>query len=280
MKVLYWDHARLQAWEDEMCFGLCLYGCALGRADIVPLLGDAVELMHAVEQPPTHLMISARGFGKQPLHYHLAWKRLQKAPVDDVRLASVRSFIHGWFSQLRDWTIYCDVYPESAEYQLGASLPAVPDAEQRLLTHVRHAVSRIQPTYGIGFLRTRGRGPTMYGIGSAYGDSAYSGPLYDEDVAITRWALEGDDALERGMLRDVYPYQLLTERQLSRDIAGQPLAAWIRADPARGRLEAWDERITLWTVDHAAVAEVRRQLVPTGVLLCPTPDGVVAGVLQ
>ncbi len=260
--------------EDEVCFVVSLYGAALDAADIVPLMADAIEFLRSAGQPPSHLSVTGRGFGKKPLLFPRAWKRMQKATPGQVQSASVLRFVVGWDNQLCDWNAVCSIYPRSTYFHLGASLAVMPDAEQQIVAFTRRHLTRIRPGYGIGFFRRRGLGPSLYGVGLSYGQHAYSGPEYEEGVAITRWLSGGfsDAVFNNGLLRDVYPYNLLTDRQLERDIDGRSLRAWIRAGRTRGRLHECREGYTLWTVDPGRVEALRQQLIPSGALHCWPPE--------
>lgn len=81
-----------------------------------------------------------------------------------------------------------------------------------------------------------------------------------------------DAVYDDGVMRDVYPYNLLSARHLARDIDGRSLRAWIEAAPSRGRLQAWPDGYALWTVARDRVDEIRQQLTGAGVLFvrCPT----------
>lgn len=264
----------MNEFEEEMCFMVSLYGIELDPADIVPLIGDVDQFLGAAGLPASHVSVSARGFGKKPLLFDKAWKRLQKSTPGAVQSASVFSFIEGWESSLRDWTATCDIFPELACFQLGASLVSMPDAEQQVIAFIRDSRSRIRPAYGIGFFRERGRGPACYGIGLGYGRHfpLSSDPGYEERKLICRWSDGMRDAVwNDGLLRDVYPYNLLGARQLERDIDGRSLRDWIRADESRGTLGECPDGCALWTVPGEQLDALRRELAPTGALFVRQP---------
>jgi hypothetical protein len=158
---------------------------------------------------------------------------------------------------------------EYAYFDLGTSLTTVPDAEQRVMALVGRWLDRIRPAYGIGFYRPRRRGPDAYGIGLSHGyQGVYDGPEYEESRAVNRWADGMDEAVyDVGILRDVYPYSLLTTRHLERPVdGGCSLQEWITAEPWRGQLSVCQDRYTLWTVASEHLPEVRRQLANAGAL--------------
>jgi hypothetical protein len=270
----------MNEFQEQMCFVFSVYGTALERADIVPLLGEADELLAAAGQPTTHLQVRARGFGKPPLRFRNAWKRLQKTAPDDLTSVHLYSFVEDW-QTTSDWTAICYVLPERSYFDLGAGLATMPDAEQRILGFIRRWLDRMRPAYGIGFFRKRGRGADCYGLGipCEYGVSdVYDGPEYEKKLqemrVIRRWRDGMRNAVYNdGTQRDVFPYNLLTAVHLERDIDGQSLRDWIHAEPARGQLtECPGAGYALWTVAPEHIPDVRRQLAPSGVLFVLRPE--------
>ena len=260
------------ALDDDMRFMVCLYGIALDRADIVPLLGEVDELLCAAGQHPSHLSVRAPGFGKNPLRFERAFKRLQKTDPEELVSVGLYALTEDWLT-LADWIASGSVLPRDSYFDLGASPGSAPGVEQRIMHFVRRWMDRMRPAYGIGFYRPSARGPDFYGIGLSFGfGKALFGPEEDfyraECGAVNRWSDGMDQAVyDRGILRDVYPYSLLTTRHLKREaVSGSRLADWIRTEPWRGQLSAFENGYTLWTVACEHLAEVRRQLAAAGAL--------------
>lgn len=260
----------MRASGEEECFTVVLYGTQLEQANIVPLAGDIAALFREAGQPPSHLSAIARGFGKKPLLFARAWKRLEKTFTDDIQSVSLYSLIDNWHT-LSDWTTTCSIYQHRQCILVGASLGTMPDGESRFMKLTRHWLDSVRPAYGIGFSRRRENGPDFYAIGCPFGtDVAFSGPEYEEDLTTGRWSDGMDEAVYHdGILRDVYPWSLLTDRHLQRDIDGRPLWAWIQADSQRGELSPFpsasgDSAYTQWTVAPESLPVVRRQLAAAG----------------
>lgn len=258
----------MNAHNDERCFMVSLYGTALDSGDLVPLMGDVIEFFHAAGRPPSHLSVTGRGFGDKPLQFKRAWKRIQKAVVGDVLDVSMVSFNEGGDDHTIHWAVSCDIVSEPACFQLGAGLHTMPDAGPQIVAFIRRALSKLRPAYGIGFYRERSRGPTYYGIGLGFGRTAFSGPEYEESLATSRWGYEGrtEAVYDHGILRDIYPYNLLSARYLERDVGGLSFGDWIRAEPMRGRLQAWTDEHALWTPAADHIDEIRGQLAHSGML--------------
>jgi len=265
----------MNEFREEMCFVVSLYGTALDRIGIVPLLGEVDEFLCAAGQPSTHLHVFARGFGRNPLRFNNAWKRLQKSVPQDLESIDLYSFFEGWQSTAQ-WTATCNVDPEDAYFHLGAGLATMPDAEQRIIGFVRRWLDRMRPAYGIGFFRKRRWAPDSYGHGipCQFGvNDENDGPEYGESEIIRRWR-DGmrNRVYNDGTQRDVYPYNLLTRVHLERDIDGRCLRDWIRAEPSRGRLIECPGGYASWTVAPEDIPDIRRQLAPSGVLFVLRPE--------
>lgn len=254
---------------EELCFMVALFGTRVAADEIVPLVGDAVEFLEAARHPLSHLLVYGRGFGERPLQFKRAWKRLCKAAPEDLEAVGALSFVDGGESPISDFAVTLLVDPEASYVQVGASLEVMPDAERQIVALVRQMLAGIRPVYGIGFIRKRALGPSMYGMGVAYGkELSLWGPGRAVVSAINRWGRRGmrEAVYTQGILRDVYPYNLLSPCHLERDVGGYSLQDWITADSHRGQIHAWPEGLSLWVVEHAQVDAVRSALAPTGIL--------------
>ena len=71
---------------------------------------------------------------------------------------------------------------------------------------------------------------------------------------------------KKGILRDVYPWNFLTQTQLSRKVNALPLQYWVEQDPTRGRIVAVCEGMSLWELDPASLPAVRQSLSEAGII--------------
>ncbi len=255
--------------DDELCFVMALYGVEMTRDDIVPMVDEIAEFFRAAGHPLSHVEVDGRGFGRRPLQFKRAWKRLRKATAGDIERVDALAFMAGGESTVSDWIVTCTINPGNAYVQVGASLKVMPGAERRIVTFVRGALGGIRPAYGIGFVRERGRGPSLYGVGIGYGrELPEFGPVAEELEEISRWGHTGkrERVYARGILRDVYPYNLLSTCHLERDVGGGTLRAWIAGDAGRGQLDTWSDELAMWTVGPERVAAVRQALTGAGIL--------------
>lgn len=151
-----------------------------------------------------------------------------------------------------------------------ASASAAPLPSGELMSLARELVQLLRPQYGIGFRRMRRLGPAAFALGLAYNLDAW-GPDLEEAKRINRW---GDldvraSAIGRSILRDVYPWNFLTDAHLSRSIGQLALDEWIRSSPERGSLLPVSNGIVLWEIADSQIPQVRSSLEAEGLLLSP-----------
>jgi hypothetical protein len=120
---------------------------------------------------------------------------------------------------------------------------------------------------GIGYRRSFGLGPALYAHGLVAG-LAYGDERMIEADRIGSWFHESLAQNRRlaSQLRDVYPFNALSEQQLSQRMDGLRLPDWIERSSARGTLkslgDAW-----LWRIPEANIDAVRAGLTKAGLLI-------------
>lgn len=132
-----------------------------------------------------------------------------------------------------------------------------------LLLTCKPFIDVADPQYGIGYFRERRRGPVLFALGvNKGGPIVMTGEAYEQARNISRWSNIGNlnQVYLQGILRDVFRWNLLTEAQLQRDVAGVSLEDWIRADATRGTLTPFTRNMRLWEIEEARVATIRQVL--------------------
>jgi hypothetical protein len=127
--------------------------------------------------------------------------------------------------------------------------------------------------YGIGFDRMYRRGPDMYCLGviSSMGRDRIPDDEEDQISCWSREYLRTDGDYTIGDLRDIYPYNMLTEPHLIRQVGSQTLKDWILSNPKHGTLEKVTDKHWLWSIDPEQIPMIQETLEPTGILLCYKP---------
>lgn len=126
---------------------------------------------------------------------------------------------------------------------------------------VRTLAQELQLTYGIGYQRDFDLGPDLYAYGLVTG-LEYGPEDMAEGDRIAAWMHEQMDRNRHltGLLRDVYPINVLSRPHVERPIAGQAFGQWIETAPDRGRLEPLANDAWLWTVPEERLLPVRTEI--------------------
>lgn len=135
---------------------------------------------------------------------------------------------------------------------------------------VEDAARLLKPAYGIGFWLDKMQVPSLYVVGIQCESAGHVavGEEYERDLRICRW---GDIGLAKqvyrlGYLWEVFPYNLLSQPQLEREIEGITLREWIAQDAGRGKLSSIAENTVLWTVEPNQTHEVQQHLERAGII--------------
>lgn len=125
------------------------------------------------------------------------------------------------------------------------------------------------PAYGIAFSRDFEKSPDGYALGLVAG-LGYSPKEDAEATSIAEWNREqiGERRHLKGMLRDVYPWNFLSEVHLASRCGSQSFREWILADKNRGSLEALGSDRYCWSVPVTHSHVVRAELAKFGMLIC------------
>lgn len=70
-----------------------------------------------------------------------------------------------------------------------------------------------------------------------------------------------------GLLRDIYPINILTTPHLQREISGQKLRDWIENGAGRGYLQKIADHVSVWVLPPRNLPTVRNALARAGLLI-------------
>jgi hypothetical protein len=121
--------------------------------------------------------------------------------------------------------------------------------------------------YGICYQRPYNMGPSLYASGSLGGSKVSEA----EENKIGHWQLEytySDGIYRTGLLRDVYPFNILVDTHLKEPVGDKTLEAWISSNPKHGTLEKITEHHWLWSIDPQHIPVAQEVLQEAGLLLC------------
>jgi hypothetical protein len=136
-------------------------------------------------------------------------------------------------------------------------------------------VARIYPVlYGYHYVIDAMYGPDLHAVGIFYsqpGEGASARLTGAEERRTAAWGNRRVTAAPRGILRDVFPLNFLSEVHRKQTVNGVPLFEWIRQDDSRGRLESLTPSLWAWHVPDDRCADLGDTFEAAG-LLASTPD--------
>jgi hypothetical protein len=119
--------------------------------------------------------------------------------------------------------------------------------------------------YGYAYQRLFSQGPIFYPFGTLSGIDRNN----IEAEHITKWGLSKvNKRYPLGQLRDIYPYNFLSQAHLTQDIGGKTLKEWIEADPSHGKLFQLTETLWSWDVEKEQISQVKEKLKPSNIIIC------------
>jgi hypothetical protein len=126
--------------------------------------------------------------------------------------------------------------------------------------------------YGIVFEMVYAYSPNGYAFGGIIDKRSNQYPRdFEKDDLIRKWMdiyASPGKAYRTGLLRDVYPHNILVDTHLNERVGHMTLDAWIQRDPTRGTLEKITDTHYLWSINPADIPPIQEALQDAGLLLC------------
>jgi hypothetical protein len=256
--------SRYEVDPTEECSAIVLYGISADTTAAERLYDEFRDSFRNLGYSPDRLGIAGVGFAEKLGPFAGRDAQLRKLGFGDVESFEMicstpnpRSghdyFLIGNFDR-SDRRSYADIVVRSSIATLSTT---------SLLPVARRMIEILQPAYGISFTREHRFAPELYSVGvlgSRIGEQ--SSESYEERRNISRWLDMGmvDQVYREGLLRDVYRWNFLTRPQLDRPVGDVTLEHWIKQTPQRGTLNPFCDGISLWEVDDAQMAILRKAL--------------------
>jgi len=245
---------------------VAFYGFAVTASTAVHCYERMLQWFAQKGCPPDRMGVKGEGFSGKLLDFSRPSAKLKKNGFRGVASVEIHSKPPSECPTSVDGRMMADLSIVREYAILSAESLLVPFEAMLDIAHA--VVQHLKPCYGIGYQRNRRLGPSFYALGINYGtQGVFSGPEYEEKVRISSW-IEGmsQHVYRQGLLRDVYPYNFLTEAHLFRNVAGLPLNEWIQKDSGRGRLVPFSGNMSLWSVDQVAIPQVCEDLHREGII--------------
>jgi hypothetical protein len=224
---------------SEECSVVAYYGIDPGAKAAESFYRMVVQWFTELGHPPDKLSIHSAGQRGKLGAFSRGDAKLRKAGFDGIRGFSL-------VSTTPEPTTWGGDYYLTASYDgKSDSLFAFVVARSSLATLspasmlpvARSVAQLLKPVYGIGYRMEHRRGPELYAIGVNHsGGVVLTGDAYEEACNVSRWCDTGmvKQVYRDGMLRDVYPWNFLTQPQLVKPVGGVSLEQWIRQNARRG----------------------------------------------
>jgi len=261
----------------EECSALAFYGIRPNPKAAEAFYRAMVEWFHQLGYPPTMAGVGGPGFGDRMGSFRGANAKLQKRGFRKVRSFDLEAtFPDDPRSDRRDYHVAAHYNAErdslSADVIARSSLATL--SAKSLLPIARAMVRELKPDYGFGFTREYQWEPAFYVLGintEYYANGSFHQAVEDDDEAgqNAEWSLTGmsEQVYRKGILRDIYRWNFLTRPQLKRRVGKSTLERWIRQDPRRGALGAFEGNMVLWEVNKRNIPGIRTALRQAGAIL-------------
>lgn len=237
---------------------LAFYGLQFSATRVETSYYHLLDWFDSLGYHPDNLAVSGANFGEKYRPFDGTDRRLRQVGFEKVDGFSLCRVIPGGVIQGQQWCVSANVSSEYSLCSAGARCSIAPLPSETMLSVARGMVRDFTPAYGIGFRREMELGPMLYGMGLCMGLELW-GPERAQAERIDKWYTRGIEkrVYEIGFIRDVYPWNFLTEPHLSRQVEGVSLRQWIEQDLNHGALSNLGESVWLWEVKDSQIAHLR-----------------------
>ena len=224
-------------------FSYALHGVAPDPGTTRAAYEETLRWVQSASLPLPRLAVRGEGYRGGAINFNAANRLLRSADwskIFSVELFGVREATE-YITDGCDYLVCLSVRDGRGEFVMCVVEPALSSlvGELRQACHTLSGI--LNPSYG--YRRQLRYGPLFYAWGTIYGGGLHKdADRQIEAEKISNWANfnRAEQLYLHGLLRDVYPWNLLTAPQLDADVLGQPLRAWVAADPAaRGTLSPY-----------------------------------------
>jgi hypothetical protein len=249
------------------CSAIAVYGFDPTPDNLAAFFGKLVEHFRHLGFPPDSIGVLGPRYGNRPGPFAVGEASLIRRRFQNVKALEFSALEPEARVPVNDYLLTA-AYSAKYSYALFAARSSiVPWVGEVLFSIMQDIISCLNPEYGIGYTRAHQFGPAMYAMGINQGLKVFSGPEYEEACEASDWATAmKQQVYNRGLLRDVYPWNFLSSTQLARSIGDQTLEQWIRDQASRGRLSPMEGKLTFWEVASNELTAIRKTLKTSGVI--------------
>lgn len=253
----------------EQCSALAFYGFRRTKGSISELYQAMSRCFQDLGCPVDKVSIHGPGHDRRWQAFKAATARLQTTGFESITDLSMVALIPGGRTPLEDYFVSAHASTSDALCNIVCKCSVASLMRDAMMPIAKEIIQIVKPRYGIGYVRPHHLGPGMYAIGivQGLGPDGYGIPgemtaaEEAEANSISHWG-SGIVAgvWERGLLRDVYPWNFLIKPQLDARVGGMTLREWIEQDEKRGKLDALADGIWFWELEATLIQRVREAL--------------------
>ena len=235
----------------QICYDLCLYKLNIRQESIFEEINTLKnELVDCFKITPSGFSdLSQRKIKK---YTDASFVKLK----DKSEIEGVTIYFGGEPGVNDEWIIYLSFYKDTLTLILEESFFR---KNENLLLKLSQQLNTIHDC-DFGFIQRFlfKQKPECYNHGTIGNDWSEA-----DEEKIWSWSMNynrSDGQYKPGDLRDVYPYNIISELHLNRDVHGQTLESWIKSDPSHGTLEKISDTHWLWTVEDQHIPKAQEVL--------------------
>lgn len=243
------------------CSALAFYWKGTGEPRVAGFYQVVVGWLKNIGHPPTRIGVDRKGVSGKIVNFADMEARLKTGGFADITGIELYAMDSDETPKW-DYLTKCS-YSQSESYAVVAARSSLATLSQASMFPLAQSMIReLKPEYGIGYTRLLNEGPDLYAVGIGVGDGlGQSESEREEALRRARWSDAMSEHLwDQGLLRDVYPWNFLTQPHLSRAVKELTLQQWITQEPERGTLQQVGEGVLMWNVPLARIADIRKEL--------------------
>lgn len=246
---------------------IAFYGVSSTEPSMSSFYKIVIDWFNELGYPPDKISVHGVGHSGKPILFSRTDSRIRKNGFKDINSFTIFATHPEGKTPVNDYYLMAsyDGNPEN-EYCFIAACSSIANlSSNTMLPLAKKLISAVNFEYGIGYTRKHHLGPAMYAIGIGQGLGS-GGSDYEEGLNITQWGNIGmtHKIYCEGYIREIYPWNFLTDKQLQLSVGNVKFIEWIQEQPVRGSLELISSDITLWKVEDNNIHAIRQCLQSTG----------------
>lgn len=237
--------------------GIAFYSVRHTAETVETFYSSVVEWFQSLGYPPDKAAIRAPGHSGKYVSFGRADVKLAKNGFAGVTSMEISALMPDAQFLANDYFLTAQ-YSRKFSFMYVGSLGSIASLSRSvMLPLAQRIIDCACPEYGIGYMRDRSLGPSLYAVGINKGEEL----SYEEALRISRWGNASKAHVWReGLLRDIYPWNFITHAHLRKQVNGISLQEWIVQDSQRGEIIPLSKDISLWDIKEINILTVRKIL--------------------